>query len=155
MGRPTKLTPRVQEIVTKALEAGAFFSVACELAGIGDSTGYRWIEEGDKGRSPYREFRDAVKKAEAASEFDALATIRGAARDGTWQAAAWYLERKHPDRWGKRVPMPVPDATHGEDPLAELTRAIRESREAASQPEGLAGILVNGIEQPRPAHTWQ
>ena len=20
----------------------------------------------------------------------------------TWQAAAWYLERKHPDRWGRR-----------------------------------------------------
>ncbi len=49
----------------------------------------------------YRAFRTSVKMARASSESDALAVIRQAARDGTWQAAAWYLERSNPRRWGK------------------------------------------------------
>ena len=29
----------------------------------------------------------------------------------TWQAAAWYLERKHPDRWGRRERVDVNQST--------------------------------------------
>lgn len=29
-------------------------------------------------------------------------TIRQAAQGGVWQAAAWRLERRHPDQWGRR-----------------------------------------------------
>ena len=28
--------------------------------------------------------------------------IDNAAIDGTWQAAAWKLERRYPDEWGRR-----------------------------------------------------
>ncbi len=38
----------------------------------------------------------------AEAELDAVHGIRGAWLTH-WQAAAWYLERSHPERWGRRV----------------------------------------------------
>jgi hypothetical protein len=61
------------------------------------------MEEGAKpdGKKEYREFRESIKRAEAQAEVVSVARIRQAANEGTWQAAAWYLERKHGDRWGR------------------------------------------------------
>ena len=49
----------------------------------------------------YREFRESIKRAEAVAEVLAVARIRQAADNGTWQAASWFLERKHGERWGR------------------------------------------------------
>lgn len=103
MGRKLKLTPEVQQKIVSAIRAGNYAFVAAEMAGIGRSTYWRWLEMGEKpdAQPVYREFRDAVKEAEAAAEVASVALIRQAAQNGTWQAAAWYLERKHGDRWGR------------------------------------------------------
>lgn len=50
----------------------------------------------------YWHFWQAVKKAEAEAEATAVLQIRKAASEGTWQAAAWYLERKHREKYGRR-----------------------------------------------------
>jgi len=50
----------------------------------------------------YSDFADAVKKAEAEAEANALKAIKDATPQN-WQAGAWYLERKYPDRFGRRV----------------------------------------------------
>jgi hypothetical protein len=47
------------------------------------------------------EFCEAVKKAEAEAEAAAVVQIKAAASSGTWQAAAWFLERKFKDRWAR------------------------------------------------------
>ena len=47
------------------------------------------------------EFWEEVKKAEAEAEAAAVVQIKAAAASGTWQAAAWYLERKFKDRWAR------------------------------------------------------
>ena len=49
----------------------------------------------------YFEFFEAIKKAEAQAEARNVAVIQTAARD-SWQAAAWWLERKYPQEWGKK-----------------------------------------------------
>ena len=49
----------------------------------------------------YLEFLEAVKKAEASAEIRTVALIETAANQA-WQAAAWWLERKHNDRWGRK-----------------------------------------------------
>lgn len=49
------------------------------------------------------EFRDAVQEAEADAKVGALARIQKAGREGTWQADAWYLERKYPREFGRRI----------------------------------------------------
>lgn len=97
-GRPSKLTDeRVQRLLT-AIQAGNYIETAAEVAGIGKSTFYRWMNADEP---EFREFREAVKKAEAEAEARDVGMVRVAARS-TWQAAAWWLERKFPERWGRR-----------------------------------------------------
>ena len=102
MGRPTKLTPEVQAIIVEAIEKGNDKTVAARLAGIGESTFYAWMERGEQAKSGvFLEFREAVKKAEAEAEQHFVGVIKAASAD-TWTAAAWWLERKYPERWGRK-----------------------------------------------------
>lgn len=103
MGRPTKLTPEVQDKIVTALRAGNYQETAATYAGVEPRTFYRWMERGENNPEdePYRQFRQAVEKAKADSEVRDVALIDRAAADGSWQAAAWKLERKHPNRWGR------------------------------------------------------
>ncbi len=52
-----------------------------------------------RGGSPYLEYSDAVKKAEAELERKALEGITAAGAKN-WTAWAWILERKWPERYG-------------------------------------------------------
>lgn len=103
MARPSKLTAEVQERIVSALKAGNYQESAARFAGVSATTFYRWMAEAtEPGASKeLREFREAVENARAQAEIESVALIRQAARDGTWQAAAWYLERSHPTRWGR------------------------------------------------------
>jgi hypothetical protein len=59
------------------------------------------VRGGQEGCGVFRDFRAAIKKAQARAEENALKRIQTASRK-QWQAAAWWLERKYPERWGKR-----------------------------------------------------
>lgn len=107
MARPTDLTPELQEKIVAIVRKGNFRVVAAEACGIGESTLSEWIARGegrdkDRPQTPeYAAFAAAIKAAEAEAEIAAMAVIESAGLE-TWQAAAWYLERKFPGRWGKR-----------------------------------------------------
>lgn len=100
-GRKTKLNKKLQDRVYEALRGGNTRRVAALVAGIDESTFYAWINRGEAGEAPFAEFLKTVKAAEAEAEEESLLQIKTAARD-SWQAAAWYLERKRPDDWGRR-----------------------------------------------------
>ncbi len=110
IGRPTRLTSQVQDRLVNALHRGNYFSVACEVAGIGRRTGYRWLKQGEDDLSagletPHARFTVAVREAEAVSE-DALVDVVGkaaAAGPQYWAAAMTILERRHPSRWRRRA----------------------------------------------------
>ena len=104
IGRPSKLEDsRVEELV-KWLKLGYYIEDACTMAGIGKTTYYRWLEKAEEGLEEYRDFRDSVQKARAEAEGAHIMNIRKAADNGVWQASAWYLERSHPSKWGKKNP---------------------------------------------------
>lgn len=44
----------------------------------------------------------ALKKVEADYKSNLLAMIYNAGAEGTWQAAAWILERKYPEEFGRK-----------------------------------------------------
>lgn len=106
-GRPTKLTPEVANRLFLALRRGAFIETAVAMAGIAKSTFYFWLRKGEHdleaGRkaTPAAQFSDAIKKALAECEVIDLDIIRRASAKH-WQAAAWRLERRFPERWGRR-----------------------------------------------------
>lgn len=101
-GRPTKLTPELQNEICRVIRAGNYIETASAYAGISKDTLYRWLKQGKRAkRGKYRDFSDAVEKALAESEIRDVTIIAKAAEDN-WQAAAWRLERKFPDRWGRK-----------------------------------------------------
>ncbi|MBH8598606.1 MULTISPECIES: hypothetical protein [unclassified Thermoactinomyces] len=104
MARPTKLTPDIQKKIVSIIRLGHYIETAAAYAGISKQTIYNWMRQGareEKGK--YRNFHDAVTKALAEAEIRELAYIDQAAKKGSWQAAAWILSRRFPNRWGKET----------------------------------------------------
>ncbi len=102
MARRSKLTTLVQERVVAAIHAGAYPEQAVLAAGISKSSFYRWMVRGrGEQAGAYVAFVAAIERAEAEEEVANVAIIH-AATPKHWQAAAWMLERRHPDRWGRR-----------------------------------------------------
>jgi len=103
MGRPTKLTKEVTNRICLAIRAGNYAKVAAAMAGVSETTYYKWLDLSDKpnAKKEYKEFRESIEQAEAEAEVAAIARIRQAADNGDWKAAGWYLERKHGERWGR------------------------------------------------------
>lgn len=103
-GRPSKLTPELQERILQLIRKGNYIEVACAAVGIDKSTYYKWLQRGQQAKSgKYFDFFIAAKKAEREAETAFLDRIREAAfKDKDWKAAAWYLERKYPERWGRK-----------------------------------------------------
>jgi len=114
-GRPTKLTRELQEEICRVIRAGNYIETAAAYAGINKSTLYDWLKRGArekerlrnnprakvrKSEQPYVEFSNAVEKALADSEVRDVMII-GKAAEENWQAAAWRLERKFKERWGR------------------------------------------------------
>lgn len=146
VGRPSKLTEKAQETICEALRVGCYREAAARAAGIGHTTLYRWLEQGEADEerdedSPHRAFREAVLAAEAWGEVDAVELIRKAARNPTtWQAAAWLLERKYADRWGRRERHTV-ESTVVADVEVVHSRAV-EVVPSADRREEVARILA-------------
>ena len=102
-GRPTKLNPTVQQRVCDAIRSGNWMETAAAFAGIDRSTLQRWFRRGEQApKGIYRDFATAVQKATADAEARDVALIGKAAGEGNWQAAAWRLERRFPERWGRK-----------------------------------------------------
>lgn len=107
--------PKVTLLI-QALQGGNYVETACLYAGLAPSTVYRWVERGNnekhrqaEGQSPdptesqYIELCEAVEKARAQAIVANVTIIQQAARTGTWQAAAWWLERSVPNQFGRRI----------------------------------------------------
>ena len=100
-GRRDKLTDEVQEIVVQAISLGASYEIAAQYAGIRRETVWRWLKRGENERQGrFRTFANAVRAAEGKCAVQALAAIKSAAKD-SWQAAAWLMERRYADQYGR------------------------------------------------------
>lgn len=106
-GQPTKLTPDVCKAICDSLAAGVDQRHACHAAGVSDRAFRYWVAKGKKKGTPETiALLAGVQKAKADAVRRNVALIQKAAQDGTWTAAAWWLERRHPDLYGsdrKRV----------------------------------------------------
>ena len=133
IGRPTKLSPDVTEKICSGIRSGLYLHSAAELAGVHISTVNRWMAaaNSEDAEGPHAAFRAAVKKAESETQVATLDIIRQAAAKGNWTAAAWYLERRHPELWGR----------HGRD----AREADQEPQEAAQNAEQVRSDVLARI----------
>jgi len=142
MARPTKLTPAVQKKIVDAIKAGNYMETAAAYAGISKQTLYNWMRKGARAeKGKHRAFLDAVEKALAEAEIEDVLTIGAAAKE-VWQAAAWRLERKFPDRWGRRDKLSVSVLDSPEwhalsnvllDVLSRYPEAAKEAKKALDE----------------------
>jgi hypothetical protein len=112
--------PRIDRLLN-ALKVGHFVEEACKYAPIHKATFYRWLQQGEiidakaergepltEDEQALRDLCDAIKAAEVSGQNAALDLIRSAIEQGTWQAAAWFLERRN-KKWSNRTEITGPD----------------------------------------------
>jgi hypothetical protein len=88
----------------EALRAGNTRRAACSYAGIDQDTFGNWLKR-------FPDFSDAIEKAESDAEVRNVAIIQKSAQT-TWQAAAWWLERKRKADWALRTEMTGPSGSN-------------------------------------------
>ena len=89
----SKRTPERVEAICALLRTGTTRKAAANASGIHEDTFYEWMKDS--------EFSESVKSAEAEVENEMASLVQVAARD-TWQAAAWWLERRRNQDYAKR-----------------------------------------------------
>ena len=122
--------PNSIETLTSGLKEGRDLKVTCESIGIAKplydqalKEGYRCVLMKPETRSEDDEllanFYIECKQAVAEFEEGAIGSILKAAKYGDWKAAAWLLERRMPETYGKRE---LPPLATGEDNRAQAIK---------------------------------
>lgn len=141
-GRPPRLTPKLGDDICKVIAAGNYLETAAALCGVPRQTVMNWMTRGarladdlEKHRVKQSDLRahDAhqldfwakVQEALAKAEVRDVLTIEKAATDGDWRAAAHLLERRSPERWGRREDVKV-TATMTVNTWADLAKLGEE-----------------------------
>ena len=126
------LTPALQQAIVEAVATGVSPNVAGQLAGLSSWTVGSWIQRGlgkhprRKPTPKYVAFAEAIAQAQAQDEARRVEQIRQAGAGGvvvyekttvykdgreirevrlsepSWQAHAFHLERRYPERWGRK-----------------------------------------------------
>lgn len=109
-----KITEQVTESLKQALRGGNDVETAAHFAGVSVANVYRWLEigkfeserisAGEKANpenAPYVEFWEELRKARAEAIVRNVTYIQNAAKSGSWQAAAWWLERAVPEQYSR------------------------------------------------------
>jgi hypothetical protein len=117
-GSPDLLNEELMAAIIDALKSGTVIEDAAAYVGVSERTVYRWLARGRDEISRreafpetdnpaeedrYVNFCQEVEKARAAARLRAVGVIQRAAAEGTWQAAAWYLERSAPKQWARQT----------------------------------------------------
>ena len=141
--KPLFTQPQIRDRLLTALRTGAYLDAACGHAGIGLSTLMLWMQRGRDERerinagippnpneAPFVEIMEAVEKARYDAEVRNIGIIQNAAANGQWQAAAWWLERTMPRKYGRRMEIggdpssPINVSVTVEDVEAKIVRLL-------------------------------
>lgn len=137
-GRPTRYSDALGDQLCNLISAGVPMRVAARSLGIGRSTLYDWRNYGAQGIEPYVTFEAKLKRALSRAEASLTLNLVSAAKKD-WRAAAWWLERRHPERYGAKQTMRVEKA------LPELSDA---ELDAAIAKHGYVRASASDLTQP-------
>jgi hypothetical protein len=108
------LDPKKRTKICGLLSLGYSRNMAAEYVGCDPSTISRTAKRDEA-------FRAQLADAESETSIDALRLIRHTgSQERYWRAAAWVLERRHPDEYGRRAP----NTFTGEQVMRILERAL-------------------------------
>jgi hypothetical protein len=112
--------------VVGLVRTGVSLEGAIGYSGLAKTTFYRWCTNGRRWPDTYVREAELVRQLdEALGQFEATAMlgIRRAA-ESSWQAWAWMLERRFPDRYSRMIKQDVSITASSDDPrIAALHQA--------------------------------
>lgn len=132
-----KYTPELHVQIVKKIKKGSYRGQAAMQCGISGTTLSDWLQKAAAEREmgvlaqdleypEYRTLLEDIEKVEAQFEQRMVGKVVKAAESeapNTWQAAMTLLERKHPERWGRRDTSKIV-VEGGERPIQVETRSI-------------------------------
>lgn len=122
-----KYNKRTVSTICNLLKAGNTRRTSAIAGGISEETFYVWMKS-----KP--EFSESVKKAEAEAEARNVAIINQAGKT-SWQASAWWLERRRKEDFGRQDRVDI--TTNGKDIRAmtmnELDAELERLRNLTSE----------------------
>jgi hypothetical protein len=119
-GRRTLLNSKFQKQICGYLSECCTIKTACEASGLSQSSFSLWIKKGEQGKSPYKEFSEAVTRARGRAK---ARIVRSLLDEKDWRARLEVLARVFPDEYGRREPVPLPPAPP--PPPPDLSKSIR------------------------------
>jgi len=85
------------------LVAGNYRETAARIVGISSRAIRMWMEKAEAGEERYQPVAQAILVAESLAEASAVRNVMAAGKQPQfWASAMTYLERKHPEKWGRR-----------------------------------------------------
>ena len=128
-GRPSKYTPEMRDSILKWIRTGNTYTDACRIEGIGYDAFLEWQKK-------YPDFAEALEKADAECKAARVATVLAASKK-SWQAAAWYLERRYKDEYALKT---LHDINHSitagvENALSVVSALVEAARGASESPK--------------------
>jgi len=99
------LTPEVSKKICNLVRVGNYLDTAAAACGVTRATLHRWLRIGNKDlemgrKTVHSRFVNRVHRVMAESELLSLAMLNDHGLK-SWQAVAWKMERRFPERWGK------------------------------------------------------
>jgi hypothetical protein len=151
-----KLTPERHKLVVESLAAGVPRVFAAMRAGITERCLYQWLAKGRKGgkrNELYVQLFQAIQKAEADAVARNVAIVQKAASK-SWQAAAWWLERRYHAEFGRKDRTVIQPVRKG-DLGAEVRRRLDEADGGGHrQPGEAGGACTQELADPTPPPTY-
>jgi hypothetical protein len=138
MGRPfPDITPYIDKLVN-AILIGATYELAALYAGISVDTFGRWRKKAATAPAgtPLALLHERLQEAEGRAAIGWLAKIEKVATEGDWKAAAWKLERRYPETYGRtfqKVALTTPDGEAAAQPTIIFLPAQSPSAEEWAQ----------------------
>lgn len=163
MPKKNSIKLRIEQIeeLCKNIEAGAPFVASALAVGIPESTFFKYKQEAEELYKKIKEnpeireeikskdkndkekilleFIERIKKAEAKAILRNVAIINQAATEN-WQAAAWWLERRYPNQFGKRVE--IDGEIQHRHSVEDLIKELREKRNLRINQTGMKSIKL-------------
>lgn len=149
MSKPHKLDKRRRQRVVEAVSAGLTREQQAAYAGCARSTLQDAIARGRAdSRGIWHDWVAELEEAEARAIVANIALIQRSARDGTWQAAAWLLERRYPQQFGRYVRTENRTEHRGSITTASAHKTDEELDEEIAELEARVGAeglaVING-----------
>ena len=118
-GRRTKKNQATLDGILEAIRIGITFERAADLHRVSRATVYRWRNEDP-------EFDKDVLEAVVYSEAVLVQRVNDKSIDD-WKAAAWMLERRHPEQYSQRREIDVTvTKSDGKDEVVAMMEQTRE-----------------------------